>query len=115
MTKLVLRTIAILLLCTSPIFAKTWTIHFGGKDGSPKYGYSPKELNVQVGDTIVWEGDFAMHPLSTVSIPSGAKAINSVSEGTSYSYTVQVAGNYSYQCDSHTDHGMVGSFSASAP
>jgi hypothetical protein len=64
---------------------------------------------VAVGDTVIWEGPFIDHPLSSVSIPQDADTFH-VDSGTTYAYPVLVAGTYDYKCDHHL--GMVGSFTA---
>jgi plastocyanin len=81
-------------------------IKFGGRK------YTPSSLTVHVGDDIVWQGDFSEHSLTLTSAPSGATKFSHITTGTSYTYHVQVAGGYKYQCDDHVDDGMVGSFTA---
>jgi plastocyanin len=88
--------------------ATTHVIQFGGAHGLT---YSPSSLNVSVGDTIKWEGDFGMHPLSSTSVPAGAATFHSGS-GSSFSYKVAVSGTYQYHCDFHFGAGMAGSFVA---
>ncbi|HVN48805.1 MAG TPA: plastocyanin/azurin family copper-binding protein, partial [Bacteroidota bacterium] len=93
------------------VSAATYTIQFGGSLG---YIYSPNSLNVSVGDTIQWVGDFSMHSLSSTSVPSGAASFHQTS-GSTFSYRITVAGAYLYQCDYHYSLGMVGSFTATTP
>ena len=88
--------------------ATTHIIQFGGAFG---FAYSPNSLTVSVGDTIVWDGSFSVHPLSSTSVPAGAASFHNTS-GTTFSYHVTVAGTYDYQCDVHFGIGMVGSFTA---
>jgi plastocyanin len=88
--------------------ATTHVIQFGGELG---FVYSPSTLNVSVGDTVQWQGDFSMHPLSSTSVPNGAASFHNTA-GSSFSYHVTVAGTYHYQCDIHFSIGMVGSFTA---
>ena len=102
--------VVILFVAAKPAVAKTYVIQFGGSLGLT---YSPNSLSVSVGDTIEWEGDFSMHPLSTTSIPAGAATIHHP-PGTVFTYPVTVAGTYDYQCDVHYSLGMVGSFTASS-
>jgi plastocyanin len=92
--------------------AKTWTINFG-VGGS--LTYSPSTLSVNVGDVIVWSGDFGAHPLQSTSVPSGAATFQQLSvSATTFSYTVTVAGSYSYQCNRHVTSGMTGTFTAAS-
>ena len=100
--------IAILFAATSAQ-ATTHVIQFGGSLGIV---YSPNSLNVSVGDTITWEGDFNMHPLSSTSVPTGANSFSNLSGSGSFSYVVKLAGTYSYQCNIHYSLGMIGSFTA---
>ena len=83
-------------------------VKFSGKK------YSPNTLTVNIGDVITWQGDFSEHPLSLISAPKGAATFSHIQKGSSYSYTVHVAGNYRYECDMHADEGMAGSFTAVA-
>ena len=91
--------------------AATVTINFGGTVGLK---YSPQAVAVNVGDVITWEGDFVTHPLQSTSVPTGAATFGPISSGTSFSYTVTVAGTYTYQCNVHfaSPFFMVGGFSA---
>lgn len=101
----------VLFLTTVPVaYATTHIIQFGGSFG---LSYSPSSLNVSIGDTIKWEGDFSMHPLSSTSVPAGASSFHQGS-GTVFTYVVTVAGTYLYQCDVHSASGMTGSFMALA-
>ena len=79
------------------------------------YSYSPAEMEVRVGDTIEWSGNFSSHPLASASIPEGAATINRISEGADYRYVVTVPGVYNYQCENHHHSGMTGTFTAAAP
>ncbi|MFI5263173.1 MAG: T9SS type A sorting domain-containing protein [Candidatus Kapaibacterium sp.] len=93
--------------------ASAVTIHyidFGGPIHG--YVYTPNFLNVEVGDTIVWRGDFSQYALVSTSVPPGAKTIGPVNSGTTFSYPVEVAGSYSYQNTVYAGIGMKGSFSA---
>lgn len=96
------------LLVSANTFAATHTITFGND-----LRYTPQTLtNVQVGDVITWEGNFSMHPLRFVDVPNGAITPPDVTSGTTFSYTVEVAGNYGYICIFHQSAGMEGGFVA---
>jgi plastocyanin len=99
----------VVLFSISLLHATTHVILFGGSFG---FEYSPKQLNVSVGDTIRWEGSFTNHPLSSTSVPQGAQTFHSAT-GSTFSYNVQVGGTYNYECDLHAASGMTGSFVAS--
>jgi plastocyanin len=98
----------VLFLPSIVLYATTHVINFGGTVGN---NYSPSNLNVSVGDTVTWQGTFTTHPLSSTMLPPGATSFHNGS-GTSFSYLVQVPGNYNYECDVHAFLGMTGSFSA---
>jgi len=102
-----LLTILFLVIAFANADATTHTITFAG------VSYTPQVLQVAVGDVIRWEGDFTTHPLESVSVPAGAASFSN-STGTSFEYTVTVAGNYGYRCAVHFMSGMVGGFQASA-
>jgi plastocyanin len=88
--------------------ATTHVVQFGGALG---FTYSPSSFSAQVGDTVKWEGDFTMHPLSSTTIPATAASWTSTS-GSTFSYVIKVAGTYDYHCDFHFSIGMTGSFTA---
>jgi plastocyanin len=100
--------ITLLLWPATAVHATTYIIMFGGSLGD---AYSPKSLNASVGDTIQWEGDFSVHPLSSTSVPAGAASFHHTSGGI-FAYHITVAGTYQYQCDVHASLGMTGSFTA---
>lgn len=86
-------------------------IQFGGQLG---YKYSPNTMDVIVGDTVVWTGDFMKYDLVSVSVPPGAASFGPIKTGTSFSYVVQAAGDYSYKSAIYVSLGMIGSFHATA-
>jgi plastocyanin len=101
---------AVMLLISNSANATTHVVKFGGTFG---FSYSPNSLTVAVGDTIEWEGDFSMHPLSSTSVPDGALTFHQAS-GSVFDYHVLAAGSYQYKCDFHTGLGMTGSFTVTA-
>jgi plastocyanin len=101
--------IAIVTLAAGTAIATTHLIKFGGSLGKK---YSPESVTVNVGDTIVWTGDFDEHSLSLMKAPAGAKGFKSIQSGHTFRYIVTVPGRYDYQCDDHVDQGMIGSFTA---
>ena len=78
------------------------------------YNYSPPSLDVFVGDTVVWQGDFTSYDLISVSVPAGAQAFGPIKTGTSFSYIIQVAGDYAYQNEAYYSIGMTGRIHALA-
>jgi plastocyanin len=94
--------------------ATRYTIEFGGIHG---LAYVPNSLNVQVGDTIIWDGaltaqTFWNHPLESTMLPPNADSV-AMDTGTVFMYVVKIAGVYHYQCHYHFASGMTGSFTAS--
>jgi plastocyanin len=94
------------------INAATHTITFGGAAG---FNYQPSSLQAVIGDVIVFQGNFGSHPLSSVSVPSGADSFTQTSGSADFSYTVSVEGEYNYQCNFHFSSGMIGSFTVVHP
>lgn len=87
---------------TNGLFATQHTVTFDGT-----LTYTPSNLTVNVGDTVVWQGDFSSHPLQSGTIPSGAAGF-SQSSGTTFSYEVTEAGTYNYFCTFHSGNNMAG-------
>lgn len=89
--------------------AKIYTIQFGDIHG---FTYLPASLNVFVGDTVRWIGNFSQYPLQSTSVPAGAATIDRVNVGDTFLYIVNIAGEYDYQCNTYISLGMAGSFTA---
>jgi plastocyanin len=99
----------ILFLVVKSNWATTHVVQFGGSFG---FTYSPSSFSAKVGDTVRWEGDFSLHPLTSTTIPANAASWTNTS-GTSFVYIITVAGTYNYHCEIHFSLGMTGSFTAS--
>jgi len=98
-----------LFILFSSASAKVYTIQFGGIHG---YTYFPNPINVFVGDTIQWIGDFSQYSMQSTSVPAGAASFGPVNSGDTFSYVVKITGDYSYQNNMYVSLGMAGSFSA---
>jgi plastocyanin len=109
-SKLAAFTLMALLTLSASAVATTHVVQFGGGVG---FTYSPSQFSATVGDTVKWEGEFAMHPLSSTSVPAGAQTWHNAS-GTSFSYMIEIPGSYAYHCDFHASIGMTGTFVATA-
>lgn len=103
----IITTLFVLFSITT--YATTHIFTFGGSLGDV---YSPVLINVLVGDTVVWNVDFASHPLESQTIPAGAVSF-ACSTGTTFSYVVTMAGDYFFSCDNHST--MTGQIKASEP
>ncbi|MDP4218834.1 MAG: choice-of-anchor D domain-containing protein [Bacteroidota bacterium] len=86
-------------------------IQFGGSLG---HNYSPQSLDVIVGDTVVWIGDFTTYDLVSIDVPAGALPFGPIKTGSSFSYVVQVPGDYTYKNQVYFSLGMTGSIHAAA-
>ena len=94
----------VLVINTSFATPKKHTIFFGGSNG---FHYVPDFLEVIVGDTIEWSGDFTKYGLESVSIPSGAISFK-VDSVLTFQYVVRKQGNYSYRNPIYFSIGMQG-------
>lgn len=101
--------IAVVVLTALSAPAETHTVTFG----TGGFTYTPDQFTAVVGDTVVWEGNFLVHPLSSTSVPDGAEAFSSNS-GTAFEYVITVPGSYEYECLVHGTTGMTGLFTADA-
>ncbi|MEP7234334.1 MAG: T9SS type A sorting domain-containing protein [Ignavibacteriota bacterium] len=90
----------------------THIIRFGGTNG---YSYSPNSMNVLVGDTIMWVGDFKFYSFEMNFVPSGAQTIGRDTTGDTLKYIVKVPGEYNYRSNKFVGIGMSGSFIATIP
>lgn len=106
----IIISIILLLSIVANASAAKYIIQFGGSFG---LHYLPDSINVFVGDTIQWQGNFTMHPLSSTSVPVGAVSFHQGSSDV-FDYVITVEGAYLYQCDVHFSSGMKGKFFASA-
>ena len=69
--------------------------------------FSPKVLNIDINDTIVWKAIDKGHNIEFVSIPEGAEMFKSKkSEDVKFKFTIP--GIYLYQCSPHKTLGMIG-------
>jgi plastocyanin len=98
------------LLFSQAVLATQHVITFGGNSYTG-YSYSPDNIQVNVGDSIVWEGNFSTFPLASLVVPEGANSFNN-NYGSVYIYLVTVQGEYNYECPTYFTQGMTGKFSA---
>jgi plastocyanin len=97
-----LSLLAVVQLSYHSTFATEHIVLFGGASGN---NYVPNSLNVIVGDTITWNGNFGLHPLASTGVPAGALTFAN-SSGSTFFYIVAVAGVYDYECVAHTFTGQ---------
>lgn len=78
--------------------------------------FSPKDINVKVGDTVRWVWTSGSHTTTSAIIPSGAAAWDSplTTSVQQFDYKVTVEGLYNYVCTPHIDLGMIGTITATA-
>ena len=74
--------------------------------------FTPKDLTVSVGDTVVWQNNTNVgHNVNgtKTTYPSNPESFgNSVGTNWTYSHVFMTPGNYDYRCDPHYAFGMVG-------
>ncbi len=101
----------IFLSTANSIFAADHIILFGVGGLT----YNPSSLTVNLGDNIIFRGNFSSHPLSSTSVPQGANSFSNAGGSADFSYTVAVTGVYDYKCDFHAGSGMTGTFTVEDP
>src|SRR5215212_9348812 len=76
--------------------------------------FTPDNLNVNVGDTIMWTWVNGNHTTTSTNVPLGAAAWdNMITQNEPvFMYVVTVAGVYDYWCTYHYMMGMIGHFTA---
>src|SRR5437773_2542170 len=96
MKKLLLVAV-VLLSSMSGSFAATWRVRVAN------FAFTPANLNVAVGDVIIWRWQSGTHTTSSLTVPSGARSWNRPIDSTNtvFRYRVRVAGTYTYQCNFH--------------
>ncbi len=65
------------------------------------FAYSPAEIKIKVGDTVVWtQKDSVIHTVTTL---AGPEAFDSgdLRQGETFSYTFTKPGTYEYKCTPH--------------
>jgi plastocyanin len=97
---------AILIAGFLPTTAASFTVTAGNLH------FSPSDLTINAGDTIIWTWTEGSHTTTSTQIPVGAVAwdqgINSNSPV--FMYSPAIAGSYNYVCSPHASMGMTGHF-----
>jgi len=73
--------------------------------------FSPKELTISAGDTVIWKNNQGTHNVNgkTGTYPSNPESFgNNTGSGWTYMHVFNIAGNYDYRCDPHYSLGMTG-------
>lgn len=90
--------------------------------GSPINRFTPKDLAIQVGDTVTWTWVGGIHNVSSQDgyfssgAPVGAPMTYSLTFDAAFLVGAPISGNrYDYQCDVHAGLGMVGSVTVGTP
>lgn len=75
--------------------------------------YTPSNFSASVGDTVKWTLNAGVHTTTSSTVPTGADSWDSgvMTSGNTYTYVIQVAGDYTYFCTIHGS-GMSGTFTA---
>ncbi len=89
--------IATLLILKSSLAQTTFTVHVSN------FQFNPATVNAVVGDKIKWVWDNGFHTTTSTSVPTGATTWDAPLQttGASFTYTLSVAGSYSYECTVH--------------
>ncbi len=79
------------------------------------FNFRPSNLNVLVGDTIIWSWVSGEHTTTSDIIPAGADSWDHIVDFSTadFVYIVAVPGTYTYYCIPHQSMGMTGTFVAS--
>jgi len=82
------------------------------------YTFSPKELTIPAGDTVIWKNIQGMHNVNGTigTYPSNPESFgNSTGSGWTYKHVFNITGNYDYRCDPHFALGMTGKIFVEGP
>lgn len=108
----ILKKGSLLLFITGTIF---FSVNLSGQTSHTvtvsNFEFSPKELTISVGDTVVWKNVSGMHNVNgtVTTYPSNPESFgNNVSSGWTYTHVFNISGNYDYRCDPHFSLGMTG-------
>jgi plastocyanin len=75
------------------------------------FQYSPKDLTITVGDTVIWTNSSGNHNVDgkTLAYPNNPVSFgNDLGTGWTYKFVFTTDGTYDYKCDPHAALGMVG-------
>jgi plastocyanin len=81
------------------------------------YSFSPKNVNITVGDQVVWTNTGGFHNVDGQKsvFPNNPESFgNSLGSGWTYSFTFNTPGTYNYHCDPHASFGMTGTIVVSS-
>lgn len=101
---------SLLINCSLSAFSAT---HFVELNDNP-FSFNPSSMTIDVGDTVIFSLLSGSHTTTSTSVPAGAASWNIPINNTNptFTYIVNVAGQYNYQCNPHAGMGMIGSFIA---
>ena len=104
--------IIFLVFCSLSSFAQTkYTV------AVTDYKFTPKDLNVSVGDTVEWQNTQGYHNVNATqaTYPSNPESFgNSLGTNWTFTHIFNTPGSYDYRCDAHFALGMVGTVTVSA-
>lgn len=81
------------------------------------FQFAPDLVNLQLGDTVVFQWSNGLHTATSSEIPDGAATFDATlsAEMDEFVYVPMVIGTYNYVCTPHMAMGMDGSFVVEAP
>lgn len=79
------------------------------------FQFTPANINVMVGDTVIWTWGSGTHTTTSTSVPLGADSWDSPMDisNRTFQYVVTIEGSYNYWCSIHAPS-MAGTITASA-
>jgi len=106
------KALLVILLITGAIFAPvTLKGQVSHHVTASNYSFSPNELTINVGDTVIWKNTSGTHNVNgtTATYPSNPESFgNALGEGWTFTHVFKIAGIYDYRCDLHYPMGMTG-------
>jgi plastocyanin len=72
------------------------------------YQFSPRDLTIHTGDTVVWTNHSASHTRHTATADNGSFNSGTMNFGASYSHTFSTPGTYAFYCKFHGAPGGIG-------
>lgn len=73
-----------------------------------KYRFSPARIQIQLGDTVIWEAGDDGHTVSARDGTFDSSSRGLMAEGDQFRWRFRVAGTYAYSCRVHQNRGMQG-------
>ena len=113
------RGLPVLLFITGSIFISlTLNGQVSHEVTASNFTFSPNELTITVGDTVIWKNTSGTHNVNgtTATYPSNPESFgNALGVGWTFKHVFNIAGIYDYRCDLHYSMGMTGKITVQQP